>query len=94
MGHAGLGLNYPCEKCGSGTGVTDSRRNPHGIRRRRKCYSCGHKVTTVEIPMDHFRTLDVETPRNAFVADFNVLISSFNNLNRVLKAHAKLGAQE
>ena len=42
-----------CPKCQStGLKVCDSRANKRGIRRRRKCCSCGHKFNTIEIIED------------------------------------------
>lgn len=40
--------SYPCGVCGGKTGVIDSRSSPEGIRRRRKCVSCGERITTME----------------------------------------------
>jgi transcriptional regulator NrdR family protein len=42
-----------CEKCGSDSGVYDSRMSPKGfIRRMRKCVSCGFRWTTYEVRED------------------------------------------
>lgn len=87
---ATTGLNFKCPKCQGGTGVTDSRPSGDAIRRRRKCYSCGHRMTTMEIPHELFHDLDVEGLRKQVVEDMNVMIASFARLNRAIKAHAKL----
>ena len=46
----------PCPKCGSGTGVLDSRPlggvEGSGRRRRRCCVRCGHRFRTIEVPYD------------------------------------------
>lgn len=41
-----------CPKCGGDGLVTDSRPSKKYIRRRRKCTSCDHRWTTVEIETD------------------------------------------
>jgi ribosomal protein S27AE len=84
------GLNFKCPQCGGGTGVTDSRPSGDAIRRRRKCYQCGHRLTTMEIPYDLFHDLNVEGLRQQVITDMNVMIASFGRLNRAIKAHAKL----
>lgn len=38
-----------CPKCSEETNVTDSRPTGYGVRRRRKCVKCGHRISTVEI---------------------------------------------
>ena len=39
-----------CPDCGEPTRVTETRPGPaHGIRRRRKCASCGNRFTTTEV---------------------------------------------
>lgn len=87
---ATTGLNFKCPICQGGTGVTDSRPSGEAIRRRRKCYSCGHRLTTMEIPHDLFHDLNVEGLRLQVVADMNTMIESYGRLNRAIKAHAKL----
>lgn len=89
----GPGLNFKCPACGGGTGVTDSRPNGDGIRRRRKCYVCSHRFTTMEIPHDLAALLDVEAQRKQAVEDLNMMIASFNRLSRAIKAHAELKEQ-
>lgn len=83
------GLNYKCPACGEGTGVVDSRPNEHGIRRRRKCYSCAHKITTIEIPYQDFRDLDLEELRHQVVEDMNRMVASYGKLNRAIKTYTK-----
>lgn len=39
-----------CPKCAGELAVKDSRPVDDGIRRRRVCLSCGHRLTTFEIP--------------------------------------------
>lgn len=85
------GLNYKCPACGGGTGVTDSRKSGAGIRRRRKCYTCGHRLTTMEVSADLFRELDVDEARKDVLEKINMMIESFNRLNRSIKASVKLG---
>lgn len=48
-----------CPKCGSRTGVVESRGVGNFIRRRRICetVACGHRVTTVEITVERMRRL-------------------------------------
>lgn len=47
-------MNNPkvCEKCESETIVTDSRPHEYGVFRRRKCKTCGNKLTTIEIEIN------------------------------------------
>ena len=43
-----------CPKCGTATGVVDSRlRENNIIFRRRKCSRCLHRFSTREIPVDY-----------------------------------------
>lgn len=37
-----------CDRCGGSTKVIDSRGSRGGIRRRRKCISCGERFTSYE----------------------------------------------
>ena len=37
-----------CPYCGKNTRVTDKRKSPGGIRRRRECLKCGKRFTTYE----------------------------------------------
>ncbi len=37
-----------CSYCGGNTHVTDKRKSPGGIRRRRECLKCGKRFTTYE----------------------------------------------
>lgn len=87
------GLAFKCPKCQGGTGVTDSRPSGEAIRRRRKCYQCGHRMTTMEIPHDLFHDLNVEGLRKQVVEDINTFVGSYGRLNRAIKAHAKLKEQ-
>lgn len=42
-----------CEKCGGASEVADSRKRNSGyIRRRRQCKACGHRFTTIELPLE------------------------------------------
>lgn len=42
----------PCPRCGTpATGVTDTRKRPGYIKRRRECPVCGLRVTTEERPV-------------------------------------------
>lgn len=50
----------PCPACGSGDSrviENDSRLGEVGIRRRRQCNDCGHRRTTIEIPLEWEREL-------------------------------------
>jgi hypothetical protein len=42
----------PCPICASKSGVTDTRPWHASVRRRRQCFSCDYRWTTVEIPAD------------------------------------------
>lgn len=86
----GPGLNFKCPACGGGTCVTDSRPSGDVIRRRRKCYACGHRMTTMEIPHEIFADLDIEALRQQTIADINTFVASFGRLNRAIKANAEL----
>lgn len=45
-----------CPKCnGSNVGVIDSRPEPYGRRRRRRCLGCGNRWNTVEVPEEFAR---------------------------------------
>ena len=46
-----------CKLCGKRMTTTDSRLAPYGVRRRHKCESCGHRFSTVEIPMSEYKFL-------------------------------------
>jgi len=46
-----------CPNWGRHMRVTDSRENDVGIRRRRHCNGCQTRVTTIEMPKDHYETL-------------------------------------
>jgi len=37
-----------CPSCGTQTGVRETRAVDGGIRRRRLCPKCGHRLTTIE----------------------------------------------
>ena len=41
-----------CPRCKSLTHVQDSRPTGGSVRRRRKCGSCGHRITTFETPFN------------------------------------------
>jgi transcriptional repressor NrdR len=52
-----------CPTCGKGPStVLETRHKPDGIRRRRKCYKCGHRFWTVEtvIPAKPSRMQNIE----------------------------------
>ena len=40
----------PCPICASKSGVTDTRPWHASVRRRRQCFSCDYRWTTVEVP--------------------------------------------
>jgi transcriptional regulator NrdR family protein len=41
--------SYGCPQCNGSTTVTDSRPyKPSGVKRRRRCTSCGYRITTYE----------------------------------------------
>lgn len=46
-----------CSKCGSvNVQCVDSRQTPNNLtRRRRWCEDCGHRFSTVEIPVDEYQ---------------------------------------
>lgn len=45
-------LGFSCPKCKCvENSVVDSRPRIGTIKRRRKCLTCGHKVTTIEVPV-------------------------------------------
>lgn len=47
-----------CKKCGSDSRIYDSRINADGsVVRRRKCYQCGRKWTTIEIDYWEYKEL-------------------------------------
>lgn len=54
-----------CEQCDSeDTHVIDSRRHRGvGVRRRRECGNCGHRMTTHEIPVARMRGLELDGAR-------------------------------
>lgn len=43
---------FACPVCGSATGVQETRANPSGLRRRRRCVrtACDGRITTIEVP--------------------------------------------
>lgn len=48
-----------CPSCGStGIKVINSRPHPFGRERRRKCLGCGHRWSTIEVPMDLMLNLE------------------------------------
>ena len=50
---------YLCPVCQSATAVVDSRQINTGVRRRRECQSCGHRITTYEIELgNHLKAID------------------------------------
>lgn len=52
MAIGGAGVDE-CPNCGSDqVGVFDSRPEPTGRRRRKKCEPCGHRWTTLEMHME------------------------------------------
>lgn len=46
-----------CRKCGMDMTTTDSREGRGYTRRRKKCTSCGWKVSTREISVDRYKEL-------------------------------------
>ena len=38
-----------CPECGTKMYVIDSRPSEYGVRRRKKCFECGYRLTTYEI---------------------------------------------
>lgn len=44
-----MSLGLHCPKCSGELSVTDSRPMTAGIRRRRLCGTCGHRLTTHEL---------------------------------------------
>jgi hypothetical protein len=42
----------PCPKCAGKSGVTNTRPWHASVRRRRQCFSCDYRWTTIEIPAD------------------------------------------
>lgn len=53
-----------CPECGKKSEVIDTRLASYGVRRRHKCKACGHKFTTVEIPISDYRYLADGLKRN------------------------------
>lgn len=49
---------YRCTQCGNGrTDVKDSRPTEEGnVRRRRSCQHCKAKFTTIEVPLELYRS--------------------------------------
>jgi transcriptional regulator NrdR family protein len=45
-----------CKECGSKMKITETRSVPYGVRRRHKCEVCGYRITTAEIPMNHYKS--------------------------------------
>ena len=41
-----------CPVCNGPTGVVDSRPNDESVRRRRRCFDCGHEFRTIELDED------------------------------------------
>ena len=71
-----------CPNCGDSEGETkDSRPIGESYRRRRKkCYKCGHKWTTIEFNMNCMNALEDEL-ENAIVGRDNLnLIEQIGNL--------------
>ena len=59
-----------CPECKADSEVSETRERPYGIRRRRKCKACGHRWSTVEIPVEELdkvsnASLDAEEVRDA-----------------------------
>lgn len=52
--HEYLASGYACPACGAaGTAVKDSRTRGDGVvRRRRECTACGHRFSTMEVPLE------------------------------------------
>lgn len=48
-----------CPKCGERTEVIDARVYDKYMRRRRKC-ECGHRFSTIEVPIDKETRFDSE----------------------------------
>lgn len=46
----GIDPRSPCPLCGGKSGVTDTRPWHSSIRRRRKCFACDYRWTTIEVP--------------------------------------------
>lgn len=45
----------PCPRCGQpAMRVTETRKSPMSLRRRKKCDACSHRLTTHEITHDMF----------------------------------------
>ncbi len=40
---------FRCPACGGRSFCKDSRKNTHGVRRRRQCRDCGQRFTTMEV---------------------------------------------
>lgn len=46
-----------CPVCKRKSQIIDTRLSDYGVRRRHIYRSCGHRFTTVEIPMESYRFL-------------------------------------
>lgn len=54
-----------CPECGSeNIGVHDTRSQEDNIWRRRKCFECGHRFSTIEIDFDVYEKLMDKPPKD------------------------------
>src|SRR5215831_17595800 len=53
-----------CPECRGKTSVTETRESPRGVRRRRRCRSCGYRFTTFECAV-----VQIVTQRATLTAD-------------------------
>lgn len=82
------GHGFPCPLCGTPTRVTDTRRIPGGLRRRRVCPAdgCDMKLTTAELVVNQnwstgngVRGPDVGTVVAVRLRDLQTIATIINN---------------
>ena len=89
---AGVKSNFPCPNCGAKTGVRDSRPSIeiYGIRRRRRCFACEHRFTTMEVAYEKAGGVDVER-KNRVLDRMNALLNIVNALRNDVRHYITPG---
>lgn len=84
--------NFECPACHeTTTSVKDSRPTEEGyVKRRRVCDNCRTRVTTLEVPIELFRAIQIHTQLAAIRDPLNTIVENFNSIYKAVRLGQKL----